>query len=62
MCVSPEMGRDTQAGGEVEGGVRLHGSEGVAEFFVGFESRFDAHQIDFEARQWFMVGFRLLRQ
>lgn len=62
MWVSPDMGRDTQSGGEVEGGVRLHGSDGVAEFFVGYESRFDAHQLDFEPKQWFMVGFRVLRR
>ena len=62
MGVSDELARGTQAGGEIEGGIRLMGEAGVAEFFIGFESRFDAHQIDFEARQWFMVGFRVLRQ
>ena len=29
--------------GEVEGGVRLPGTDGVAELFMGFERRFDAH-------------------
>ena len=62
MGVSEERARGTQAGGEIEGGIRLLGEAGVAEFFIGFERRFDAHQIDFEARQWFMVGFRVLRQ
>jgi hypothetical protein len=62
MGVSDELARGTQAGGAIEGGVRLLGEAGVAEFFMGFERRFDAHQIDFEARKWFMVGFRVLRQ
>jgi hypothetical protein len=62
MAVSPERGRGTQKGGEIEGGIRLMGQSGVAEFFAGFERRFDAHQLDFEPRHWFMVGFRVLRQ
>jgi hypothetical protein len=62
MGVSPEFARGTQSGGEVEGGVRLLGSDGVAEFFVGYESRFDAYQLDFEQENWFMVGFRVLRR
>jgi hypothetical protein len=62
MAVSPERARHTQTGGEIEGGIRLLGEGGVAEFFVGFERRFDAHQIDFQAQRWFMVGFRLLRR
>jgi hypothetical protein len=62
MGVSPERSRNAQKGGEIEGGVRLIGEAGLTEFFVGFERRFDAHQLDFEPRRWFMVGFRLLRQ
>ena len=62
MFVSPERARGTQTGGEIEGGIRLMGQAGVAEFFAGFERRFDAHQLDFEPRHWFMVGFRVLRQ
>jgi hypothetical protein len=62
MWVSPERGRGTQSGGEIEGGVRLLGNDGVAELFVGYESRFDAHQLDFESERWFMVGFRVLRR
>ena len=62
MAVSPELQRNTQRGGEVEGGIRLPGSDGVAELFMGFERRFDAHQLDFQSKQWFMVGFRILRR
>lgn len=53
--------RGTQAGGVAEGGVRIHGEAGVAEFFAGFERRFDADPLDFTAQRWFMVGFRVLR-
>jgi hypothetical protein len=52
--------RGTQAGGLVEGGVRLIGETGSAELFAGFERRFDASPIDFQPQRWFMVGFRLL--
>jgi len=62
MGVSGELQRNTQSGGEVEGGVRLLGTDGVAEFFVGFERRFDAYQLDFQPKHWFMVGFRVLRR
>jgi hypothetical protein len=54
--------RGTQAGGLVEGGVRLIGEAGSAELFAGFERRFDAYPLDFLPQRWFMVGFRLLRR
>jgi hypothetical protein len=54
--------RGTQSGGEIELGIRLPGEAAVAEFFVGYERRFDAHQLDLQAQSWFMVGFRVLRQ
>jgi hypothetical protein len=53
--------RGTQAGGVAEGGVRIVGEAGTAEFFAGFERRFDADPLDFTAQRWFMVGFRVLR-
>jgi hypothetical protein len=53
--------RGTQAGGVAEGGVRIVGEAGAAEFFAGFERRFDADPLDFTAQRWFMVGFRVLR-
>lgn len=62
MGVSPELQRNTQKGGEMEGGVRLLGEDGVAELFMGFERRFDAYQLDFQPKHWFMVGFRILRR
>ena len=53
--------RGTQAGGVAEGGIRIAGEAAAAEFFAGFERRFDADPIDFTAQRWFMVGFRVLR-
>jgi hypothetical protein len=53
--------RGTQAGGVLEGGLRIRGEAGAAELFAGFERRFDAHPLDFTAQRWFMVGFRVLR-
>jgi hypothetical protein len=53
--------RGTQAGGVVEGGVRIAGQAATAELFAGFERRFDADPLDFTAQRWFMVGFRVLR-
>ena len=55
-------GRQTQAGGVVEGGVRLVGEAAVGELFAGFERRFDAYPLGFAAEQWFMVGFRVVRR
>ena len=54
--------RPTQVGGVLEGGVRLAGTDGVVELFVGFERRIDADPLDFQAQQWMTVGFRLLRR
>jgi hypothetical protein len=55
------QGRSTQAGGEVEGGIRFEGIAGAAEFFVGFERRFDADPSDYQAQRWLYVGFRVRR-
>jgi hypothetical protein len=61
--VNPELAvRGTQAGGNVEGGVRLAGAAGVAELFAGYERRIDADPLDFTAQRWFTLGFRLLRR
>lgn len=60
--VTEEMARGTQVGGGIEGGVRVLGEAGVGELFVGFERRFDADPLDFQAQRWFMVGFRALRR
>jgi hypothetical protein len=60
--VSDERRRPTQVGGLVETGIGMIGEAGVGELFFGFENRFDAHPLDFEARRWFMVGFRALRR
>lgn len=58
---SVKASRGTQAGGVAEGGLRIVGEAGAAEFFAGFERRFDADPLDFTAQRWFMVGFRVLR-
>lgn len=54
----PSRGR--QAGGFVEGGVRLKGKGGVMELFAGFERRVDADQLDRLPQQWGLAGFRLV--
>jgi hypothetical protein len=61
--VRPEdRSRGTQAGANVEGGVRLNGERGAAELFAGFERRIDADPLDFKPQRWFTLGFRLLRR
>jgi hypothetical protein len=62
MGVTDEKGRPTQFGGLVEGGVRLGGEAAVGELFMGYERRFDADPVDFQAQRWFLVGFRALRR
>ena len=52
--------RDRQAGGFVEGGVRLQGSAGAIELFAGYEHRVDAAPLDRTPQQWGMAGFRLV--
>ena len=61
MGVDSTLSRHTQSGGAIEGGVRLSGVEGVLELFAGFERRIDADPFDLQPREWFQVGFRLLR-
>lgn len=62
MGVTDELGRPTQFGGLVEGGIRLGGEAAVGELFIGYERRFDADPVDFQAQRWFLVGFRALRR
>jgi hypothetical protein len=62
MGVTEERGRPTQFGGLVEGGIRLIGEAAVGELFIGYERRFDADPVDFQAQRWFLVGFRALRR
>jgi hypothetical protein len=54
--------RHAQTGGAVEAGLRLIGEAAVGELFVGYEHRFDAHPLSSASKQWFMVGFRLVRR
>lgn len=59
---SDESTRKTQSGGALEAGVRLNGKEGAIELFAGYERRVDADQLDLQAHQWAMAGFRLVRR
>lgn len=54
--------RGRQAGGSVEGGVRLSGSAGAIELFAGYERRVDADPLDFMPERWLFAGFRLVRR
>lgn len=53
-------GRGRQSGGRFETGVRVNGSGGRLELFVGAERVVDADQLDRVARRWAFFGFRLL--
>ena len=54
----PNRGR--QSGGIVETGVRIKGTGGALELFVGFEKRLDADPLDRQSQHWMLAGFRLL--
>lgn len=54
--------RSTQVGGLVEAGVRLAGTKGAIELFVGYERRVDADPLDFQPHTWPMAGFRLVNR
>ena len=53
-------GRAHQNGGSIEGGLRVSGSKGAVEFFVGWERRVDPDPLELQPRTWTYVGFRLL--
>jgi hypothetical protein len=55
-------GRDREAGGLLEAGVRLGGRDGAIELFAGYEKRVDADPLDRQPRRWSLAGFRLLRR
>jgi hypothetical protein len=55
-----QLGRGRQAGGRVEGGIRLNGRGGVMEWFAGYERRPDAHPLERISQRWGLVGLRLL--
>lgn len=58
--VSDLVGRGTQTGGRVEGGVRLGGRGGAMELYVGYENRVDAYPLDRVPQRWALAGLRLL--
>lgn len=58
--VSELVGRGTQTGGRIEGGVRLGGRGGVMELYVGYENRVDAYPLDRVPQRWALAGLRLL--
>jgi hypothetical protein len=53
-------GRGAQAGGLVEGGVRLTGRAAALEIFAGYEKRVDADPLDRLSRRWALLGFRIV--
>lgn len=53
-------GRGRQTGARVEGGVRLSGAAATLELVAGVERRIDFAPLQFAARSWAFVGFRLL--
>jgi hypothetical protein len=52
--------RGAQAGGLVEGGVRLTGRAAALEIFAGYEKRVDADPLDRLSQRWGLVGFRIV--
>jgi hypothetical protein len=52
--------RAHQNGGSLEGGLRVSGTKGAVEFFLGFERRVDADPLELQPHTWTYVGFRLL--
>ncbi len=54
-------GRADQYGGRVEAGVRIKGTSGSLELFVGGERMIDADPLERLPEQWALGGFRLRR-
>jgi len=54
--------RPSRSGGSIEAGLRLAGTQAVAELYGGFEHRFDADPRDYQAQQWGYIGFRVVRR
>jgi hypothetical protein len=52
--------RGSQAGGELEAGLRVNGRAATLELYVGVERRVDAYPLDRQPRNWALAGFRLL--
>lgn len=52
--------RGQQGGGFLEAGVRIKGTAGTMELFVGVERRIDADQLDRVPKQWGLAGLRLV--
>jgi hypothetical protein len=60
IAVDDSVGRGTQTGARVEGGVRLGGRGGVMELYLGYENRVDAYPLDRVPQHWGLAGLRLL--
>ena len=60
LGVDGTRGRSTQQGYIGEGAVRLEGTGGAIELFVGAERRIDPYPVEFGAATWVKAGFRLL--
>ena len=60
LGVDGTRGRGTQKGYIGEGAVRLEGTGGAIELFVGAERRIDPYPVEFGSATWLKAGFRLL--
>jgi len=60
MLVEQGSPRKAQHGGRVEGGLRLLGTHGAVDLYLGYERRVDAYPLDVVPQTWFVAGFRLL--
>ena len=57
--VDGSRARGSQYEGRLEAGVRMRGTAGAAELFVGVERRLDPYPIEFSTASWFLAGLRL---
>jgi hypothetical protein len=58
--VNDAVGRSTQTGGRIEGGISLTGRGAVMELYLGYENRVDAYPLDRVPQHWGLAGLRLL--
>jgi hypothetical protein len=53
------VGRDSQKGARVEGGMRIPGQRAALDLFAAYERRVDGYPIAREPSSWVEIGFRL---
>jgi hypothetical protein len=54
------LGRETQWGARLEGGIRIAGDAAAVDFVLGYERRLDAHPFEAAPLDWMFLGFRFL--